>query len=73
MTALHRMGPHLDQIESECATGSAPGPPAELMIAAFRNWASAVLLWNVALDPHGRPGAAAELRLPALHPDRHRR
>jgi glucosylceramidase len=55
MTALHRMGPHLDQIESECATGSAPGPPAELMIAAFRNWASAVLLWNVALDPHGGP------------------
>jgi glucosylceramidase len=55
MTRLHQMMPHLDQIESECSGGIAPGPPAELMIASFRNWASAVLLWNVALDPHGGP------------------
>ncbi len=55
MTRLHAMLPRLDQIESECASGSAPGPPAELMIASFRNWASAVLLWNVALDLHGGP------------------
>jgi glucosylceramidase len=25
------------------------------MIASFRNWASAVLLWNLALDPDGGP------------------
>ncbi len=55
MTALHRSAPGLDQSEDECATGSAPGAPAELLIATIRNWASTVLLWNLALDPHGGP------------------
>jgi glucosylceramidase len=55
MTALHRANSGLDQIESECSSGSSPGPPAELMIASFRNWATGVLLWNMALDPHGGP------------------
>jgi glucosylceramidase len=55
MTMFHRMAPRLDQIESECATGGAPGPPAELMIASFRNWASTVLLWNAALDARNGP------------------
>jgi glucosylceramidase len=54
MTTLHRAAPGLDQIESECSDGGAPGPPGELMIA-FRNWASTVLLWNLALDPRGGP------------------
>src|SRR6478672_10151344 len=49
------MAPSLDQIESECSDGGAPGPPGELMIASFRNWASSVLLWNLALDPSGGP------------------
>jgi glucosylceramidase len=55
MTTLHRLDRALDQIESECSSGGAPGPPGELMIASFRNWASSVLLWNVALDPSGGP------------------
>ena len=55
MAAQHRATPRLAQIESECSSGSSPGPPAELMIASFRNWATAVLLWNIALDPHGGP------------------
>jgi glucosylceramidase len=55
MTNLHQLDPGLDEIESECASGAAPGPPAELLIASFRNWASTVLLWNVALDPHNGP------------------
>jgi glucosylceramidase len=55
MSALHRLAPRLDEVESECSPGSAPGPSAELMIASFRNWASSVLLWNLALDPSGGP------------------
>ena len=55
MTAIHRLAPRLDQIESECATGLAPGPPAEMLIASFRNWATTALMWNLALDPHGGP------------------
>jgi glucosylceramidase len=55
MTTLHRIAPRLDQIESECASGGAPGPPAELIIASFRNWASTVLLWNAVLDPGNGP------------------
>ena len=59
---VHRMGtfhvlmPRLDQVVSECASGRlTPGPPAQLEIAAARNWASAVVLWNIALDRHGGP------------------
>jgi glucosylceramidase len=55
MTALHVGTPRLDQIVSECSTGLAPGPTSELLIAAFRNWASAVVLWNAALNRHGGP------------------
>jgi glucosylceramidase len=55
MSALHRAQPGLDQIESECSSPVAPGSPAELMIASFRNWASGALLWNLALDPSGGP------------------
>jgi glucosylceramidase len=55
MTLLHRIAPRLDQIESECATGGAPGPPAELVIASVRNWASTVLLWNAVLDSGNGP------------------
>jgi len=56
MSALHALAPQLTEVESECASGrNAPGPPAQLEIAAARNWASAVVLWNLALDPHGGP------------------
>jgi glucosylceramidase len=56
MSAFHALVPRLDEVESECASGRlTPGPPAQLEIAAARNWASAVVLWNIALDPHGGP------------------
>jgi glucosylceramidase len=55
MTTLHGLAPVLDQVETECSSGIAPGPPAELAIASLRNWASGVVLWNLALDPRGGP------------------
>jgi glucosylceramidase len=55
MTAIHRAAPGLDQIVSECSTGIAPGPTSELLIAALRNWASGVILWNLALNRQGGP------------------
>jgi glucosylceramidase len=55
MTRLHALVPRLDQIVTECSPGISPGPAAELLIASLRNWSSAVLLWNVALDRTGGP------------------
>ena len=55
MSALHRSRPGLAQLVTECSWGISPGPPSELMIASIRNWASAVVLWNLALDPAGGP------------------
>jgi glucosylceramidase len=56
MSSFHAQVPRLDQVVSECASGRlTPGPPAQLEIAAARNWAGAVVLWNLALDPHGGP------------------
>jgi len=56
MTALHDLAPNALQIVDECATGSGdPWPTSELQIASFRNWAGAVALWNLALDPAGGP------------------
>ena len=56
MSAMHARVPRLAEVESECTSGRlTPGPPAQLEIASARNWASAVLLWNLALDPHGGP------------------
>ncbi len=55
MTRLHALAPRLDQIVSECSSGIAPGPAAPLLIASLRNWSSAVLLWNLALDRDGGP------------------
>jgi glucosylceramidase len=56
MSRMHALAPRLVEVESECTSGRlTPGPPAQLEIASARNWASAVLLWNLALDPHGGP------------------
>jgi glucosylceramidase len=55
MSALHAVDPRVKQVVSECAPGIIPYPPTEVMISALRNWASAVALWNVALDPAGGP------------------
>jgi O-glycosyl hydrolase len=53
--ALHEVAPSLDQIVSECSPGISKYPVPEVMIGAFRNWASSVSLWNIALDPSGGP------------------
>lgn len=55
MSALHAIDPRADQVVSECAPGIVPYPPTEVLISALRNWASAVALWNLALDPAGGP------------------
>jgi glucosylceramidase len=55
MSSLHALSPGLSELVSECSSGISPGPPAQLEIAAARNWASAVVLWNIALDRHGGP------------------
>ncbi len=56
MSALHKLVPRLAQWVTECTTQTHPTWfPAELEIASLRNWASAVALWNVALDPAGGP------------------
>ncbi len=56
MSSMHAVAPRLAEVVSECTSGAlTPGPPAQLEIAAARNWASAVLLWNIALDPSGGP------------------
>jgi glucosylceramidase len=56
MSAMHALAPRLAEVVSECTSGRlTPGPPAQLEIAAARNWGSAVVLWNIALDPRGGP------------------
>jgi glucosylceramidase len=55
MTSLHSAAPALEQLETECSSGLAPGPAAEMAIASTRNWATVVLLWNLALDRGGGP------------------
>jgi glucosylceramidase len=55
MAALHHAAPQLDEIESECSPGAKGYPDSELEIGSLRNWASAVELWNIALDQRGGP------------------
>lgn len=55
MRAMQDRHPGLDQIVTECSSGIAPGPPGELLIAATRNSATTVLLWNIALNGHHGP------------------
>jgi O-glycosyl hydrolase len=55
MDTMHHEMAGGDQMVTECSDGIDPGPLAELLITSFRNWASAVVLWNIALDPAGGP------------------
>jgi glucosylceramidase len=55
MSTLHTTAPKLDQIVDECSPGITPFSISELVIFGLRNWASAVALWNLALDPRGGP------------------
>ncbi|MBV9002406.1 MAG: hypothetical protein JO304_25345 [Solirubrobacterales bacterium] len=58
MSALHVQYPAENIILSECAPEIAPYATAEVPIDATRNWASAVQLWNLALDASGGPHGA---------------
>ena len=55
MTIVHDLAPSLDESVAECSPGISPYPVPEVMIASLRNWATSVLLWNLALDPSGGP------------------
>jgi glucosylceramidase len=55
MSTLHAQYPSEDIIEDECSPGISPYATAEIPIDATRNWASAVQLWNLALDTSGGP------------------
>lgn len=56
MTSVHRSAPSSMQIVDECTTGASDiFPTSELLISSLRNWANAVALWNLALDPSGGP------------------
>ena len=55
MVALHQQIPTLDQALTECSPGLPPYPTSEVVISSVRSWASAVALWNIALDPSGGP------------------
>ncbi len=59
MTTLHELDPTAGLIMSECSPGIVGYTPAETVIASMRNYASAVDLWNLALDPNGGPKQAA--------------
>jgi glucosylceramidase len=55
MSNLHAEAPRLDEIVGECSPGIMAGPTPEIEIGSMRNWASALALWNLALDPRGGP------------------
>jgi glucosylceramidase len=56
MRGVHAASPGIQQIVDECATGGGDiWPTSELLISSFRNYANAVALWNLALDPEGGP------------------
>ena len=63
MSDSHTQAPGADQIVTECSQGLAPYPVPELLIGSLRNWASAVTLWNVALNP---PAGRCNRRTPAV-------
>jgi glucosylceramidase len=55
LSTLHDQYPAEPIIVNECSPGIIPYATAEVPIDAARNWASGVQLWNLALDPNGRP------------------
>ncbi|HUO74207.1 MAG TPA: glycoside hydrolase family 30 beta sandwich domain-containing protein [Solirubrobacteraceae bacterium] len=62
MTALHVQAPQLVQLINECSPEIRPFTTPQALIGSLRNWASAVALWNLALDPSSGP----------VEPPRHR-
>ena len=64
MSTLHREAPDLDEIVAECSPGIMPASTSEVEISSMRNWASALALWNLALDPSGGPVEPPNLACP---------
>ncbi|MHB8660199.1 MAG: glycoside hydrolase family 30 protein [Solirubrobacteraceae bacterium] len=54
MAVERNIDPRLEQILDECSPGLIPSI-SEITIGSIRNWATAVALWNLALDPQGGP------------------
>jgi glucosylceramidase len=54
MSTEHSIAPRLSEIVDECSPGLTPSV-SEAVISSLRHWASAVALWNLALDPQGGP------------------
>ena len=68
ITTEHQLFPRLNEIVDECSPGLTPSI-SETLISSLRNWASAVVFFNLALDPergpvqppnHGCPPCTAE-------------
>jgi len=55
MTQQHQATPGLDQLVDECSPEIRGFGTPEFLISSLRNWASAVSVWSVALDPNGEP------------------
>ncbi len=55
MSDSQAQAPGAEQIVTECSQGIERYPVPEVLIGSLRNWASAVTLWNLALDPAGGP------------------
>ena len=55
MTQQHDATPGLDQLVDECSPEIRGFGTAEFLISSLRNWASAVSVWSVALEPNGQP------------------
>lgn len=55
MPELHALNPSGSLIMSECSPNHTAYPTAEIAIVSARNYAQAVDLWNIALDPLGGP------------------
>jgi len=55
MAQQHAATPGLDQLIDECSPEIRGFGTPEFLISSLRNWASAVSVWSVALDPNGGP------------------
>ncbi|MGO9881832.1 MAG: glycoside hydrolase family 30 protein, partial [Solirubrobacteraceae bacterium] len=55
MTQQHAATPGLDQLVDECSPEIRGFGTPEFLISSLRNWASAVSVWSVALDPNDGP------------------
>lgn len=55
MSTVRQMNRRLAVIMDECSPGLISFATAETVISSLRNWASTVVLWNLALDPRGGP------------------